>query len=83
MTTLTETQVRLIASPKSWIEGEAIRQLFATAKLENMTLAIGFPICIPGKARRLARLSSVKALFIHSSSVEISAAGWDCGKQTS
>jgi hypothetical protein len=31
--------VHLIASLKSWIEGEAVRQLYATAKLEGVRLA--------------------------------------------
>lgn len=41
--------VRLIASPKSWIEGEAVRQLYATAKFEGMQLAVGFPDLHPGR----------------------------------
>ncbi len=41
--------VRLLASPKSWIEGEALRQLYATSKLEGMRLAVGFPDLHPGK----------------------------------
>jgi release factor H-coupled RctB family protein len=41
--------VRLIASPKSWIEGEAVRQLYATAKLEGVRFAVGFPDLHPGK----------------------------------
>jgi release factor H-coupled RctB family protein len=49
MTTLTETKVRLIALPKSWIEGEAVRQLYATAKLEGVRLAVGFPDLHPGR----------------------------------
>src|ERR1041384_8316609 len=49
MKTLTEPQVRLISSAKSWIEGEAIRQLFACAKLDGMTMAIGYPDLHPGK----------------------------------
>src|SRR6185295_1767500 len=49
MTTMTTTQVRLIASPKSWIEGEAVRQLYATAKLDGVRLAVGFPDLHPGK----------------------------------
>src|SRR5215510_1030622 len=36
-------RVRLIASAKSWIEGEAMRQFYATAKLEGVRLAVGFP----------------------------------------
>ena len=49
MNTLTETQVRLFASPKSWIEGEAVRQLYATAKLDGVQRAVGFPDLHPGK----------------------------------
>src|SRR5512146_2360970 len=49
MNTLTETNVRLFASAKSWIEGEALRQLYAAAKLDGMRLAAGFPDLHPGK----------------------------------
>jgi release factor H-coupled RctB family protein len=49
MNTLTETQVCLFASAQSWIEGEAVRQLYATAKLDGMRLAVGFPDLHPGK----------------------------------
>src|SRR6266446_2054437 len=49
MTTLTETQVRLFASAQSWIEGEAVRQLYATAKLPGVCRAVGFPDLHPGK----------------------------------
>jgi release factor H-coupled RctB family protein len=49
MNTLTETQVRLFASSKSWIEGEAVRQLYTTAKLDGVRLAVGFPDLHPGK----------------------------------
>jgi release factor H-coupled RctB family protein len=49
MNTLTENQVRLFASAQSWIEGEAVRQLYATAKLEGVRLAVGFPDLHPGK----------------------------------
>jgi RNA-splicing ligase RtcB len=49
MKTLTETQVRLFASAQSWIEGEAVRQLYATAKLEGVRIAVGFPDLHPGK----------------------------------
>src|SRR5438552_7356800 len=47
--TLTETQVRLFASAQSWIEGEAVRQLYAGAKLDGVRLAVGFPDLHPGK----------------------------------
>lgn len=49
MNTLTQTQVRLFASARSWIEGEAVRQLYATAKLDGMQMAAGFPDLHPGK----------------------------------
>ena len=49
MNTLTETKVRLFASAKSWVEGEALRQLYAAAKLEGVRLAVGFPDLHPGK----------------------------------
>src|ERR1700733_4587959 len=49
MTTLIETQVRLFASAKSWIEGEAVRQLHATAKFAGVRRAAGFPDLHPGK----------------------------------
>ncbi len=49
MNTLTETQVRLFASAQSWIEGDAVRQLYATTKLDGVRLAVGFPDLHPGK----------------------------------
>ena len=49
MNTLIETNVRLFASTKIWIEGEALRQLYATSGLEGMRLAVGFPDLHPGK----------------------------------
>ena len=44
-----EAEVRLIASTRSWIESEAVRQLYATAKLEGLRLAVGFPDLHPGR----------------------------------
>jgi release factor H-coupled RctB family protein len=55
---LSSAQVSLFASSKSWIEGEAVCQLYATAKLENVRLAIGFPDLHPGKG------SPVGAAFV-------------------
>jgi release factor H-coupled RctB family protein len=50
MNTMTnETNVRLFASAQSWMEGEAVRQLYATAKLEGIQRAVGFPDLHPGK----------------------------------
>ncbi len=42
-------EVRVIASPTSWIEGEAVRQLETTAELAGMRAAIGMPDLHPGK----------------------------------
>jgi release factor H-coupled RctB family protein len=58
MNTVTETNVRLFASANSWIEGEALRQLYATSKLEGMRMAVGFPDLHPGKG------SAVGAAFV-------------------
>ena len=52
MTTIVETletPVRLIASAGSWVEGEAVRQLYAAAKFEGVQRAVGFPDLHPGK----------------------------------
>jgi release factor H-coupled RctB family protein len=56
--TPTVPAVRLFASAKSWVEGEALRQLYAAAKLEGMRLAAGFPDLHPGKG------SPVGAAFV-------------------
>ena len=47
---LLSAQVRLFASSRSWIEGEAMRQLYATAKLEGVRLAASFPDLHPGRS---------------------------------
>src|SRR6266705_2778995 len=41
--------VRLFASPNTWMTDEALRQLYAAAKLEGMRLAVGFPDLHSGK----------------------------------
>jgi release factor H-coupled RctB family protein len=41
--------VRLVASPKNWIEGSAVQQLEKTALLAGMRLAVGLPDLHPGK----------------------------------
>src|SRR6185369_14501122 len=63
MNTLTETNVRLFASAKSWIEGEALRQLYATSKLEGMRLAVGFPDLHPGKGSAVGAALVTKGLI--------------------
>lgn len=52
MIALTTTQVRLFASAKSWIEGEAVRQLHATARFASVRRAAGFPDLHPGNPQR-------------------------------
>jgi release factor H-coupled RctB family protein len=44
-----QATVRIVASPKTWIEGEAVQQLERTAKLPGMVAAIGMPDLHPGK----------------------------------
>ncbi len=41
--------VRIIASARTWIEGEAVRQLEQTAELPGMRAAVGMPDLHPGK----------------------------------
>lgn len=41
--------VRIVASPKTWIEGEAVQQLERTAQLPGMVAAVGMPDLHPGK----------------------------------
>jgi release factor H-coupled RctB family protein len=42
-------KVRLIASPETWMEGESIRQLRATADHPTMRACVGMPDMQPGK----------------------------------
>ncbi len=39
----TETDVRVLATDKCWIEGEAVAQLHSVAKLPNVKTAVGMP----------------------------------------
>ncbi len=73
MNTLTETNVRLFASARSWIEGEAFRQLYAVAKFEGMRLAAGFPDLHPGKG------SPVGAAFVTEGRIYPYVIGGDIG----
>jgi release factor H-coupled RctB family protein len=73
MNTLTETQVRLFASSKCWIEGEAVRQLYATAKLDGVTRTVGFPDLHPGKG------SPVGAAFVTNNVIYPHLIGGDIG----
>jgi release factor H-coupled RctB family protein len=44
-----DARTRIVASPSSWIEGEAERQLRATADLPGVRWAVGMPDLHPGK----------------------------------
>lgn len=71
--TIAETKVRLIASTKSWIEGEAMRQLHATAKLPGISLAVGLPDLHPGHG------TPVGAAFVSEGVIHPSLIGGDIG----
>jgi release factor H-coupled RctB family protein len=43
------TSYHLIASPDTWIEGDALHQLAQTAALPGMRAAVGLPDLHPGK----------------------------------
>ncbi len=73
MNTLTEIPVRLFASAQSWIEGEAVRQLYATAKLAGVCHAVGFPDLHPGKG------SPVGAAFVTEGIIYPHVIGGDIG----
>jgi release factor H-coupled RctB family protein len=47
--TTQQSIVRIIASERSWIEGEAVRQLENTAALQGMKICIGLPDLHPGR----------------------------------
>lgn len=47
--TLTETNVRLFASARSWIESAATDQLCAVSELDGVRSIVGFPDLHPGK----------------------------------
>lgn len=56
----------LIASDKSWIEGEALRQLEMTANLPGMRRAVGLPDLHPGKGIPIgAAFLSAGVLYPH------------------
>jgi release factor H-coupled RctB family protein len=55
--------VRLFASAQSWIDGEAMRQLYATAKLDGMRFAVGFPDLHPGKGTPVGAAFVTEGVF--------------------
>jgi release factor H-coupled RctB family protein len=66
-------EVRLIASPKNWIEGSAVEQLKKTAQLSGMRLAVGLPDLHPGKG------SPIGAAFLTDASIYPALVGSDIG----
>ncbi|TWB45686.1 RNA ligase RtcB family protein [Nitrospirillum pindoramense] len=66
-------RARVIASDSTWMEGEALRQLDATAALPGMRLAVGMPDLHPGKG------SPVGAAFLSEDVLYPSLVGSDIG----
>jgi release factor H-coupled RctB family protein len=56
------TSPRLLASPSSWIEGEAVRQLERTAALRGMRLAVGLPDLHAGKGHPVGAVFGAEGL---------------------
>ena len=73
MNTITKTQVRLFASSRSWIAGEALRQFYAAANLEGVRIAAGFPDLHPGSG------TPVGAAFVTESVIYPHLIGSDIG----
>ncbi len=58
--------VKVIASPGTWIEGEALRQLEHTAALPGMRAAVGMPDLHPGRGNPVgAAFASVGVFYPH------------------
>jgi len=55
--------VRVIASPQSWVEGEALRQLEAAARLPGMRAAVGLPDLHPGKGAPVGAAFTSRGVF--------------------
>ena len=66
-------QVRVVASPKNWIEGSAVQQLERTALLPGIRLAVGLPDLHPGKG------SPIGAAFIAENWIYPALVGNDIG----
>lgn len=56
-------RVRVIASPQSWVEGEALRQLEAAARLPGMRSAVGLPDLHPGKGAPVGAAFTSQGVF--------------------
>ena len=55
--------VRLLASRKNWIEGEAVSQLKKTAELPGMRLAVGLPDLHPGRGHPVGAAFVTEGVF--------------------
>ncbi|MGE5296792.1 MAG: RNA ligase RtcB family protein [Solirubrobacterales bacterium] len=55
--------VRLLASKKNWIEGEAVSQLKKTAELPGMRLAVGLPDLHPGRGHPVGAAFITEGVF--------------------
>jgi release factor H-coupled RctB family protein len=60
---MTSPTVRVIASPTSWIEGEAVRQLERTAALPGMKLAVGLPDLHAGKGHPIGAVLGTEGVI--------------------
>ncbi len=65
--------VRVVASPTTWVEGEALRQLDETARLPGMVEAVGLPDLHPGKN------SPIGAAFLSKGLIRPALVGSDIG----
>ena len=55
--------VRLLASKKNWIEGEAVSQLKKTAELPGVRLAVGLPDLHPGRGHPVGAAFVTEGVF--------------------
>lgn len=55
--------IRVIASPNNWIEGEAVAQLEKTAQLPGMRRAVGMPDLHPGKGTPIGAAFETEGRF--------------------
>src|SRR5215831_13437847 len=62
MSEITAT-VRVIASTKTWIEGEALRQLEKTAALPGMKQVVGMPDLHPGRGNPIGAAFVTAGIF--------------------
>ena len=72
-------KVRVVASPSTWVEGESLRQLDASAELAGMQAVVGMPDLHPGKG------GPVGAAFLSRGWIHPALVGGDvgCGMQLS